>query len=66
MKITLNGESRDLPEAATVTQMLALLGYGERRVAVELNRAVVPKSRHASQVLADGDRVEIIQAIGGG
>ena len=66
MKITLNGESRDLPEAATVTQMLALLGYGERRVAVELNRAVVPKSRHASQVLADGDRIEIIQAIGGG
>ena len=66
MKITLNGESRDLPEAATVTQMLALLGYGERRGAVELNRAVVPKSRHASQVLADGDRVEIIQAIGGG
>ncbi len=66
MKITLNGESRDLPEAATVTQMLALLGYGERRVAVELNRAVVPKSRHASQALAEGDRVEIIQAIGGG
>ena len=66
MKITLNGESRDLPEAATVTQMLDLLGYGERRVAVELNRAVVPKSRHATQVLAEGDRIEIIQAIGGG
>ena len=66
MKITLNGESRDLPEAATVTQMLAALGYGERRVAVELNRAVVPKSRHATQVLAEGDRIEIIQAIGGG
>ncbi len=66
MKITLNGESRDLPEAATVAQMLDLLGYGARRVAVELNRSVVPKSLHATQALAEGDRVEIIQAIGGG
>jgi len=66
MKITLNGESRDLPEAATVAEMLVLLGHGERRVAVELNRTVVPKSRHATQPLAEGDRVEIIQAIGGG
>jgi sulfur carrier protein len=66
MNIILNGEPRDLPEAATVAQMLALLGYGERRVAVERNRAVVPKSRHATESLADGDRIEIIQAIGGG
>ena len=66
MKITLNGESRDLPEAATVAEMLDLLGYGARRVAVELNRSVVPKSLHATQALAEGDRVEIIQAIGGG
>jgi len=66
MNITLNGESRELPDAATVAQMLVLLGYGERRVAVELNRAVVPKSRHATQALAEGDRIEIIQAIGGG
>jgi len=55
-----------LPEAATVAQMLDLLGYGARRVAVELNRSVVPKSLHATQALAEGDRVEIIQAIGGG
>ena len=41
-------------------------GYGARRVAVELNRSVVPKSLHATQALAEGDRVEIIQAIGGG
>ncbi len=66
MKILLNGESRDVPDGATVARMLDLLGYGERRVAVELNRTVVPKSRHAIQVLADGDRIEIIQAIGGG
>ncbi len=66
MKILLNGENREVPHGATVAQMLDLLGYGERRVAVELNRAVVPKSRHDSQLLAEGDRIEIIQAIGGG
>jgi len=46
--------------------MLELLGYGARRVAIELNREVVPKSRHGEQMLVEGDRVEIIQAIGGG
>ncbi|KFN43556.1 sulfur carrier protein ThiS [Arenimonas oryziterrae] len=66
MNIQLNGESRELPEAATVAAMLVHLGYGTRRVAVEVNREVVPKSRHGEQVLVEGDRVEIIQAIGGG
>jgi len=66
MHILLNGESRELPDAASVAQMLELLGYGARRVAIELNREVVPKSRHGEQMLVEGDRVEIIQAIGGG
>ncbi|HMB58157.1 MAG TPA: sulfur carrier protein ThiS [Arenimonas sp.] len=66
MHILLNGESRELPDASSVAQMLELLGYGARRVAIELNREVVPKSRHGEQMLVEGDRVEIIQAIGGG
>ena len=66
MRILLNGETRDFPAPMTVLGLLAAIGHGDKRVAVEVNREVVPRSRHETQVLADGDRVEIIQAIGGG
>lgn len=66
MKITLNGESRDIDAVRTVADLLAHAGYAGRRVAVELNRAIVPRSEHASRTLAEGDRVEIVHAIGGG
>jgi len=66
MRILLNGETRDFPAPMTVLGLLAAIGLGDKRVAVEVNREVVPRSRHETQVLADGDRVEIIQAIGGG
>jgi sulfur carrier protein len=66
MKIRLNGEEREFAEACTVLAMLQAAGFGERRVAVEVNREIVPRSAHASRALAAGDVVEIIQAIGGG
>ncbi|HLS83318.1 MAG TPA: sulfur carrier protein ThiS [Arenimonas sp.] len=66
MEILLNGEARDVPAGTTVAQLLELAGYGDRKVAVELNLAVVPRSRHAGQALSEGDRVEVIHAIGGG
>ena len=66
MKITLNGELREFPEPQSVSTLLLAAGYAQRRVAVEVNREIVPKSRHAEHALADNDRVEIIQAIGGG
>jgi sulfur carrier protein len=66
MQITLNGESRDIAPGTTVSALLALAGYGGRKVAVEVNLEVVPRSRHDQHALADGDRVEIIHAIGGG
>ncbi|MFT3805709.1 sulfur carrier protein ThiS [Arenimonas sp.] len=66
MQILLNGENRDLPSPLTVSGLLVAIGLGEKRVAVEVNREVVPRSRHESRTLAEGDRVEIIQAIGGG
>ena len=66
MEIRLNGEARELPEACTVLAMLEAAGFGERRVAVEVNREIVPRSRHAAHALRAGDQVEIIQAIGGG
>jgi sulfur carrier protein len=66
MRIHLNGEPTDLPAASTVAQLLLQQGLAERRVAVEVNGAIVPRSAHATQQLQDDDRVEIVHALGGG
>lgn len=71
MQIQLNGEPYDLEASArgddfTLGQLIASLGLGERRLAVEVNQELVPRSEHAGFRLAPGDRVEIVQAIGGG
>jgi sulfur carrier protein len=66
MEITLNGESRRFEAPLTVAELLARTGHAQRRVAVEVNREIVPRSRHAGHALADGDRVEIVHALGGG
>ena len=66
MRIVLNGEPIELTAAPTVAGLLEQAGLAGRKVAVELNHEVVPRSRHQSQPLAEGDRVEIIHAIGGG
>jgi sulfur carrier protein len=66
MRIHLNGELRELSEPLTIAELLESGGYGPRRVAVEVNRDIVPRSRHGTHRLCDGDRVEIVQAIGGG
>ncbi|GAB4353047.1 MAG: sulfur carrier protein ThiS [Gammaproteobacteria bacterium] len=66
MKITLNGETREFPDAITAQRLLEELDLGDKRVAVEVNREIVPRSSYAQCVLRDGDRVEIVRAIGGG
>ena len=66
MQITLNGAPRELPASLTVTGLIELLGYVGKRVAVERNGEIVPKSRHADTPLRDGDQIEIVAAVGGG
>jgi thiazole synthase len=66
LKLTLNGEPRTLPEPLTVSQMLDRLGYDRRRIAVEVNRQVVPLPQQAERSLASGDAVEIVTLVGGG
>ena len=66
MRIVLNGEPIELTAAPTVAGLLEQAGLAGRKVAVELNHEVVPRSRHQRQPLAEADRVEIIHAIGGG
>jgi sulfur carrier protein len=66
MQILLNGEPLQLPGPIDVAGLLAHLNLGERRVAVEVNREIVPRSRHAGFALAEGDSVELVHAMGGG
>ena len=66
MRIHLNGKPIDLPAASTVAQLLLQQGLAERRVAVEVNGAIVSRHAHAAQQLQEDDRVEIVHALGGG
>jgi sulfur carrier protein len=66
MKIYLNGSLTEMPENSTVADILVLLEVVGRRVAVELNDHIVPKSQHSLVVLQDNDKVEVVHAIGGG
>lgn len=62
--ITVNGEKLDF--SGTVTGLLAVLGYGEKRVAVELNENIVPKAEYENTSVSDGDKLEIVRFVGGG
>jgi len=64
--ILVNGEARGLPEGGALSVLLAELGLAGKRLAVAVNREVVPRSRWGACTLAPGDRVEILEAVGGG
>ena len=66
LTLKINGESRQFPAPLTVAGLIEQLGYAGKRVAVERNGEIVPRGRHADVVLADGDRLEIVVAVGGG
>lgn len=66
ISIKLNGTERMIKEGWILAYLLEELGFARARIAVELNEEVVPASRHADIVLAEGDCIEIVHAIGGG
>lgn len=66
MRILINGEGRDLTGPTTLAMLIEQLGLAGKRLAVEVNEDIVPRSQHTDWALADGDRVEIVHAIGGG
>ncbi|MHC4472911.1 MAG: sulfur carrier protein ThiS [Planctomycetota bacterium] len=66
MRITVNGEERKIADGATVSDLIRALEIEKGRVAVEVNRSIVPRSSHADHVLSEGDRVEIVTMVGGG
>ena len=66
MRIFLNGQLQQIGDQSSVQAMLAEMNLQDHRVAVEVNHEIVPRTLHAQVILAEGDRVEIIQAVGGG
>ena len=64
-RIHVNGESRAV-SAATILALVEELGLDVRKVAVERNLEIVPRSLHAATPVADGDRIEVVQFVGGG
>ena len=66
MEIILNGKPHPLPQPMTVTDLVTSLGFTGKRIAVERNAEIGPRSSHASTALAPGDRIEIVVAVGGG
>ncbi|HSH42359.1 MAG TPA: sulfur carrier protein ThiS [Arenicellales bacterium] len=65
-EILVNGEKRQVPAGHTLAELVRELDLEGRRVAVEVNEEIVPRSRYAEHVLNSGDRVEVVAAIGGG
>ena len=66
VSLTINGEARALAAPATVASLLEAMKLTGKRVAVERNGDIVPRGLHATTTLADGDRLEIVVAVGGG
>jgi sulfur carrier protein len=66
IRITVNGAQREFPAPLTFTQLLDELELAGRRLAVERNGEIVPRSTFADSRLADGDRIEVVMAVGGG
>lgn len=66
MNLTINGEARTLDGAPNVAALVASLGLDGRKVAVERNLEIVPRSAYERTALEDGDRIEIVHFIGGG
>ncbi|RZO69126.1 MAG: sulfur carrier protein ThiS [Parvularculaceae bacterium] len=66
MKITLNGETRELEGPLSIAELTTRLTLDPRKVAVERNLEIVPKSAFGDTMLADGDRLEIVHFVGGG
>ncbi|WP_454716274.1 sulfur carrier protein ThiS [Caulobacter segnis] len=66
MRLLLNGEERDVAEMVTIADLVAALGLDARKVAVERNLEIAPRSTYGDTALAEGDRIEIVTFIGGG
>jgi thiamine biosynthesis protein ThiS len=66
MELIINGETREIPEQTSATQLIQLLGLEGKRLAIEANMEIIPRSTFDTHFFKPGDKIEIVQAIGGG
>jgi sulfur carrier protein len=66
MTVTLNGDERTCQEGSTLTDLINELGLGKRRIAIEVNREIIPRDEYATYCLQSGDQIEIVHFVGGG
>ena len=66
MNIQVNGETRQVPEGYTAARLVEDMGISGRRIAMEVNLEILPRDRYAEHAFQEGDRVEVVHAIGGG
>ena len=66
MKIIVNDEQIELPYDSNIEDLVIHLGYQNQRIAIEINELIVPKSNHSTHLLQNQDKVEVINAVGGG
>ena len=66
MKIIINGSSREVPDNLSASELILSLGLANKRLALEINREIVPRSTFESHIIHADDKVEIVHAIGGG
>lgn len=66
MQIQVNGEPLEVAEQSSLSDLIAQLELSGKRIAIELNLEIIPRSSHANTSLKAGDRIEIVHAIGGG
>ena len=66
ISVSINGAARDFPQTISVADLIKDMNLGGKRIALERNGEIVPRSRFEQQMLADGDQLEIVVAVGGG
>ena len=66
MEILVNSKKISLPDDSNIEDLIVHLGYQNQRIAIEINELIIPKSNHSSFLLKDLDKVEVINAVGGG
>jgi sulfur carrier protein len=66
MKIIVNDEKIEIPYNSNIEDLVIHLGYQNQRIAIEINESIIPKSNHSTHLLQNQDKVEVINAVGGG
>ncbi len=66
MEVRINGQLKPVPEGHTIAALIAEMELTDKRIAIEVNEEIVPRSAYPAHILKPGDRVEVVTAIGGG